>query len=87
MSKDMRELIEKRKTPSEELKKTWTEINDKLKIGGGTFGSKLFHFSKSIERAGIDNKRFEIVRKIYEKASDDLVDVLHDLRKDIGIKS
>jgi len=87
MPKDMRELIEKRKTPSEELKKSWTEISDKLKTGGGTFGSKLFLFSKSLERAGIDNKRFERVRKIYEKASDDLVDVLHDLRKDIGIKS
>jgi hypothetical protein len=85
MPKDMRELIETRKTPSEELKKSWTEISDKLKIGGGTFGSKLFHFSKSLERAGIDNHKFERARKVYEKAGDDLTDALHDIMKKLGI--
>lgn len=80
MQKEMRELIETRKSPAEQLRNRWKEINDKLKESG-VFGSSIFIFSKSLERAGIDNSKFERARKAYEKAGDDFTNALHDIKK------
>ena len=77
MSKDMRELIEKTNIDSK-LKISWNKIFKQLS-DTSELDTVIFHFSKSILRAGINNKELEEKRKEFRKVADELTEIMHDI--------
>jgi hypothetical protein len=65
MPKDMRELIEKTNIDSK-LKISWNKIFKQLS-DTSELDTVIFHFSKSILRAGINNKELEKKGRNLEK--------------------
>lgn len=77
MPKDMRELIEKTNIDSK-LKISWNKIFKQLS-DTSELDTVIFHFSKSILRAGINNKELEEKRKEFRKVADELTEIMHDI--------
>jgi hypothetical protein len=77
MPKDMRELIEKTNIDSK-LKISWNKIFKQLS-DTSELDTVIFHFSKSILRAGINNKELEKKRKEFRKVADELTEIMHDI--------
>jgi hypothetical protein len=84
MQKDMRELIEGKS--NEKLKSSWRMLAGKLKESGD-FGTSLYHFQKDMKMAGFSNSKLERATRDYQKAVDDLTDVMHEAMNSLGLKS